>query len=79
MYNSRFPGEYFSHILNPLNSSNENHKRFPAKIRPINILRTNLDQFIGEFIRRPFVYEVANMGGQGFNSYMGRTKCSYGR
>jgi hypothetical protein len=69
IYNNEFPSSWFTHITNPLSAKNPNHKRFPAKIRATNILRTNIDQLIGEYYRRPFVYQVVNRGEDGYNRY----------
>lgn len=70
IYNNKFPTNLFSHVTNPLGTSNPNYKRFPAKIRPVNILRTNIDQLWSEFSRRPFSYTVQNMGEDGYISYI---------
>lgn len=69
IYNNEFPSSWFTHITNPLGSKNEQYKRFPAKIRATNILRTNIDQLIGEYHRRPFVYQVVNRGEDGYIRY----------
>jgi hypothetical protein len=72
VYNSKFPLTWFSHITNPLNSKKEQHKRFPAKIRPINILRTSIDLLINELEQRPFVYQVINTGEKAYNEFQER-------
>lgn len=70
IYNGQFPAKWFNHITDPLNATNPNHKKWPAKIRPVNILRTNIDLMLGEFPRRPFVYQVNNLGEDGYNNYL---------
>lgn len=70
VYNNQFPLEWFNHITDPLSAKKPGHKAFPAKIRPVTILRTNIDLLLGEWPRRPFVYNVENLGEGGFNNYM---------
>jgi hypothetical protein len=79
VYNNRFPMEWFKHITNPLNAKKEQHKRFPAKIRPINILRTNIDLLINELAQRPLVYQVTNTGEQAYNEYQNSLKAELER
>jgi hypothetical protein len=44
---------------------------FPAKIRPYNILRPNIDLLIGEWNKRPFLYDVVNADGEdAHNSFL---------
>ena len=69
VYNNDFPASWFTHVTNPLAAKNPLHKRYPAKIRSTNILRTNIDQLVGEYYRRPFVYQVVNRGEDGYNRY----------
>jgi len=69
VYNNQFPLSWFKHITNPLSSSNAAHKAFPAKVRPVTILRTNIDLLLGEWPRRPFVYNVENLGENGYIRY----------
>lgn len=69
VYNNEFPASWFTHVTNPLATKNPVHKRYPAKIRSTNILRTNIDQLIGEYARRPFTYQVLNRGEDGYNRY----------
>lgn len=68
-YNSQFPSRWFSHVTDPLSAKDPMHKRFPAKVRPVTILRTNLDLLLGEYPKRPFVYQVMNLGEDGYNRY----------
>lgn len=72
VYNNKFPLKWFDHITNPLSAKVEAHKSFPAKIRPVTILRTNIDLLLGEYPRRPFVYNVENLGESGYNQYTQR-------
>jgi len=69
VYNNQFPLGWFSHVTDPLSAKNPNHKAFPAKVRPVTILRTNLDLLMAEYPRRPFIYQVNNMGDDGYNRY----------
>lgn len=69
VYNNKFPTAWFSHVTDPLSAKNPQHKAFPAKVRPVNILRTNLDLLMAEYPRRPFVAQVNNLGEDGFNRY----------
>jgi len=69
-YNSKFPNSWFTHITDPLSAKTPAHKVFPAKIRPVTILRTNIDLLMAEYPRRPFVYQVNNLGDDGYSSYM---------
>lgn len=70
VYNSQFPIKWFSHVTDPLSAKNPQHKIFPAKVRPVNILRTNIDLLMAEYPRRPFIYQVNNMGDDGYSRYM---------
>ncbi len=58
VYNNIIPEEYFDYVTNPLNSTKAQHKSFPAKIRPYNIIRPNCDLLFGEFDKRPKNYTV---------------------
>lgn len=69
VYNSKFPSKWFNHLTDPLSAKNPQHKKFPAKIRPVTILRTNIDLLLGEYPKRPFVYQVTNSGDDGYNSF----------
>lgn len=69
IYNNEFPPHWFDHITNPLAAKEKKHKQFPAKIRATNILRTNIDQLIAEYHRRPFIYQVINRGEDGYIRY----------
>lgn len=70
VYNNKIPTTWFNHITDPLSAQNPQHKKFPAKIRPTNILRTNIDLLLGEFPRRPFKWRVENLGEDGYNKYL---------
>lgn len=69
VYNNKFPLEWFTHITDPLSAEDPKHKNFPAKVRPVTILRTNIDLLLGEYPRRPFIYQVKNMGEDGYSAY----------
>lgn len=70
VYNNQIPTEWFNHVTDPLSAKEAKHSKFPAKIRPTNILRTNIDLLLGEFPRRSFPYRVENLGEGGYNRYM---------
>lgn len=70
VYNNEFPMKWFDHITDPLSATKKEHKNFPAKIRPVNILRTNIDLLLGEFPRRPYTYNITNLGDSGYNKFM---------
>lgn len=69
VYNNQYPAKWFAHITDPLSAKDAKHKNFPGKIRPVSILRPNLDLLMGEYPRRPFVYQVMNMGEDGYNRF----------
>lgn len=69
VYNNKFPETWFKHVTDPLSAQNPLHKNFPAKIRPVTILRTNLDLLMAEYPRRPFIFQVNNLGEDGYNEY----------
>lgn len=65
-YNGFFPTTWFKHITDPNKTNTES---MPAKIRPVSIIRTNLDQLISEFNRRPLRFMVVNSSPDGYDSY----------
>lgn len=68
IYNNHFPSSMFEHVTNPLNARDKLYKNFPARLRPINYLRTNIDLLLGEFLQRPIKFTIKNRGG--YNRYM---------
>jgi len=69
-YNNNIPQSVFDYVTDPFKAQLEKHKRFPAKIRPYNILRPNIDLLIGEWNKRPFYYDVVNADGDdAINTY----------
>lgn len=70
IYNNQFPLSWFNHITDPLSAKNPLHSRYPAKIRPTGMLRTNIDLLLGEYPKRPFVNQVVNMGEDAYNTYL---------
>lgn len=58
-YNNIIPEEAFQYITNPLNSSKDQYKNFPAKLKPFNIAKKIVDQLLGEYRGRPFNYQVS--------------------
>lgn len=79
IYNSKFPSQWFRHVTDPFASSgSEKGKVWPAKIRPMNILRPNIDYLWGEYTKRPFNYQVVVKGEDGYNSFLeGKKKAAY--
>jgi hypothetical protein len=69
VYNGKFPSKWFTHILDPFSAENPNHKKWPAKMRPANILSPNINLLYGEYPGRPFKYTVAVKGDDGYNSF----------
>lgn len=69
VYNNKFPMSWFSHVTDPLSAKDDKHKQFPAKVRPVNILRPNLDLLMAEYPRRPFIYQVNNLSDSGYSDY----------
>lgn len=67
IYNNKLPEEWFHYVTNPLNSKREEFKNFPARIRPYNILRPNVDLYMGEFIKKAFTFQVINLSEDAFN------------
>lgn len=74
VYNNKFPMSWFTHITDPLSAKNPAHKVFPAKVRPVNILRTNLDLLMAEYPRRPFIYQVNNLSDASYSQYQEQLK-----
>lgn len=70
VYNNKFPMGWFTHITDPLSAQDDKHKAFPAKIRPVTILRTNIDLLLAEYPRRPFIYQVNNLSDSGYNEFL---------
>ena len=68
IYNNIIPEEYFNYVTNPLNSEKAQHKNYPAKIRPYNIIRPNCDLLFGEFDKRPKNYTVWVSDGEAINT-----------
>ncbi len=70
-YNNDIPSSVFDFATNPLSATTDKYKKFPAEIRPYNILRPNIDLLIGEWNKRPFQYDVVNADGDdAFNSFL---------
>lgn len=70
VYNSRFPSSWFTHILDPFSAQNPNHKKWPAKMRPANILSPNINLLHGEYPGRPFKFTITVKGDTGYNSFV---------
>jgi hypothetical protein len=57
-YNNTLPAEYFTYVVNPLNSSNPDYTNWPARLRPFSIIRPNIDLIEGEYEKRPLLWTV---------------------
>lgn len=79
IYNNKFPDRWFNYITNPINSTKDEFKNFPARIRSYTIIRPNIDLFCGEFSKRPFNYTVVNAGEDAYNSFLEAQKESLKR
>jgi hypothetical protein len=66
-YNNIIPDEYFHYVTNPLNSTREEHRAFPARIRPYSIIRPNVDLLLGEYDNRPKNYTVVVTDSEAIN------------
>lgn len=66
-YNNKLPDSYFRHVLNPLNSTNNDYTNWPARLRAYSIIRPNVDLIEGEYEKRPFSFAVKV--GQNSDSY----------
>lgn len=71
-YNNEIPSSVFDYVKNPLKAAGDSkYNNFPAKIRPYNIIRPNIDLLIGEWNKRPFLYDVVNVDGDdAFNAFV---------
>lgn len=79
IYNNKIPEELFHYVTNPLNSNKAQYKNFPARIRSYNIIRPNVDLFIGEYRKRPFNYQVINTSEEAYNTFLdNKKKALYG-
>lgn len=68
IYASIFPKEWFKHVTDPYSLNNE--VKWPAKIRPLNIIKPNIDFILGKYPERPFPVQVTVLGDQGYNSFL---------
>lgn len=57
-YNLQLPDSYFHYVTNPLNSSQQDYKNWPARLRPYSIIRPNVDLLEGEYEKRPFNFAI---------------------
>lgn len=76
VYNGKFPESWFTSHTDPLSAEDPQHKKFPAKIRPVSILRTNLDLLMAEYPRRPFIYQVNNLSDDGYSTFQEELKAT---
>lgn len=70
-YNNLIPSELFDFVTDPLKAKNQDHKGFPAEIRSYNILRSDMDLYIGEWNKKPFLFDVVNADGDdAYNAFL---------
>lgn len=69
IYNNQFPEYWFKPILDPLSADDPQNKKFPAMIRPVTIIRPNVDLLINEWLQRPIVFDVENLSPESTNLY----------
>lgn len=77
IYNNKLPDSWFYFVKNPLNSTKNEFKNFPARIREYTILRPNIDFFHGTFSQRPFNIFVINAAHEALNTFMEKRKEVY--
>ena len=68
IYNSKFPSIWFIHVTDTFSTGK--NVVWPAKIRPMNILRPNIEFLRGQYPKRPFNYQVVVKGEDGYNSFI---------
>ena len=66
-YNGIYDKSLFKHVTDPY-SSNLDDKQ-PAKIRPIAMIRTNIDQLVSEYNLRPLRFMVVNKAPEAHDTY----------
>jgi hypothetical protein len=69
IYHNDIPSELFKSFLNPLNSTNEKYKTKNAKIRPMNIIKANIDFINSNYAKRVFNYQCVNLDVDAYNEY----------
>lgn len=78
IYNSKFPQSWFKHVTDPFSATASSNRIWPAKIRPTNILRPNIEFLRGEYPKRPFNYQVVIKGEDGYNGFLeGKKEAAY--
>lgn len=68
-YNNRLPEEFFRYVTNPLNTSNDDYRNWPARLRAYSIIRPSIDLLSGEYEKRPFSYAVKVNNADAINFY----------
>lgn len=68
IYASIFPASWFKHVTDPYTINKD--IKWPAKIRPLNIIKPNIDFLLGKYPERPFPVQVTVLGDQGYNSFL---------
>lgn len=78
-YNSKYPSSWFKHVTDPFSGNKAgNTMTWPAKIRPMNILRPNIEFLRGEYPKRPFNYQIVVKGEDGYNAFLeGKKQTAY--
>lgn len=57
-FNNDISDERFHHVTNPFNTSRKELKSFPARLKAFNIMWSKITRHLGEYRRRPFVFNV---------------------
>jgi len=70
LYNNDIPAEWFDHILHPIGEEDF----LPAKVRPFNILKTNIDFLLSNKGKRPLQFTVVNNGEGAYNQMLEEKK-----
>lgn len=76
IYNSRFPAGWLKHMTDPFNTGKTTNTM--GQVRPMNILRPNIEFLRGEYPKRPNTIQVVVKGEDGFTAFMeGKKQTAY--
>lgn len=70
VYASIFPAHWFTHVTAPYKEIEKDSVRWGAKIRPLNIIKPNIDYVRGEYPKRPFPVMTSIRGEEGYDAYI---------
>lgn len=78
IYNSVYPTSWFKHVTDPFSTGRVNGSNMLAKIRPMNILRPNIEFLRGTYPKRVFNWSVNVKGEDGYNALLeGKKQAAY--